>query len=156
MAGEVYARMTAIGPITPCTRKRAGAPSTLRAGSLFGAISRRTAFWPSAWGCLGTAKLPAGHDRPGWRPWDETLGDFGGELSDDIAQVRGHVGILPRMLAVECRRRHRQLQLLDHARPGDAERLTRLVVRPHAAVLAQRRADDGQRLVLERAVAVRQ
>ena len=50
---------------------------------------------------------------------------------------------------------HRQLQILDHPRPGDAERLAGLVVRPHAAVLAQRRADDGQRLVLQRAVAER-
>ena len=69
--------------------------------------------------------------------------------------VGGHLGVLPRVLAVERLGRHRQLQILDHPRAGDAERLARLVVRPHAAVLAQRRADDRQRLVLQRAVAER-
>ena len=39
--------------------------------------------------------------------------------------------------------------------PCDAERLAGLVVRPHPAVVADRGADDGHRLVLQRAVAER-
>ena len=50
------------------------------------------------------------------------------------------------MPPVEHRGRHRQLEVLDHPRAGDPERLAGLVVRPHAAVLTQRGADDRRGL----------
>jgi hypothetical protein len=57
--------------------------------------------------------------------------------------------------AVEGLRRNRELEVLHHPRPGDAEALAGLVVRPHAAVLPERSADHGQRLALECAVTER-
>ena len=82
-------------------------------------------------------------------------GDLGGQLAHYVAQVRGHLDVLPRVFPVERFGRHRQLEVLDHPRARDAEGLAGLVVRPHPAVLAMRRADDGHRLVLQRTVAER-
>ena len=93
--------------------------------------------------------------RSSWPSTYALSGDLGGELAHYVAQVRGDLGVLPRVLPVERFGRHRQLQVLDHPRASDAEGLAGLVVRPHPAVLASRRADDGHRLVLQRTVAER-
>src|SRR6187401_1056298 len=72
--------------------------------------------------------------------------DFCGQLADDVAQVGDDLGVLPRVLAVQRLELHRQLQVLDDARTGQAERLAGLVVCPHAAVATERPADDGRGL----------
>ena len=82
-------------------------------------------------------------------------GDFGDQLVDDLAQVRGDLGVLPRVAADR-----RSCQVWRASRssttrtPRDSDRLADLIVRPHAAVPAQRRTDDRDGLVLERPVAV--
>ena len=47
--------------------------------------------------------------------------DFGGQLSDDVAQARDDLGVLPRMLPVEGFEGDRQSEVLDNARPRDPE-----------------------------------
>src|SRR4051812_48327915 len=78
-----------------------------------------------------TAKPPEGYET--FRRLSDRLtsADLGGQLSDDVAQVRGDLGILPRMLPVEGLEGDRQSEVLDDARTRDPERLTGLVMRPH-------------------------
>src|ERR1700750_140060 len=79
--------------------------------------------------------------------------DLCSELADHVSHLRGHLGVLPRMLAVERLERHRELQVLDDPRTRETQRLARLVMCPHAAVLAVRPSDDRRRLALQRPVA---
>jgi hypothetical protein len=51
-------------------------------------------------------------------PTGQPSADLGGELFDHVAQRRGHLGVLPRVLAVERRARYRQLDRLDDPGAG--------------------------------------
>ncbi|MDT5358861.1 MAG: hypothetical protein QOC69_623 [Mycobacterium sp.] len=101
-----------------------------------------------------TAVLPPGTDNPSdrtarqqsrRRTWVrrrlcvETYrsADLGDQFPDDLAHAGGHLGVLARVLPVERFERHRQLEILDDPRAGEAERLAGLVVRPDAAVLTE-------------------
>ena len=105
---------------------------------------RRTGFVS---GCLGWISR--------FRRREARSADLGSQLADDVADLRRHFDALARVLAVEHLGGQRQLEVLDDAGPSDAEGLAGLVVCPHAAVLPRRRADDGERLGLERAVSER-